>query len=152
MKISFFAFCFLISVATFSQKVEAIKMDKLKEVMSRDSEKVKVINFWASWCGPCVKELPYFDLLSQNNELEVTLVSLDFPENIMKAEKLLEKKGIASDSYLLDESEYIDNIDETWSGAIPATLIFDTEGNRYFYEKSFTKSELVELVKNISQK
>lgn len=137
---------------SYAQKVEVIKMPQLQEIIEGESDQIKVINFWASWCGPCVKELPYFDEISENALVDVTLVSLDFPQDVKKAETILKKKNIATPSFLLDEKNYIDQIDTSWSGAIPATLIVDNKGNRYFSEKAFSKDELVKLIQDITSK
>lgn len=111
-------------------------------------DKIHVINFWATWCAPCVKELPAFEKL--NNEyhsknVEVILVSLDFPnqyENRLKP--FIIEQAIASKIVVLDDVDsnaWIPKISEDWSGAIPATLIY-SKNKRQFYEQSFTYDEL----------
>ncbi len=142
---------FLLQVS-FAQETEPIKMDQLQSMITKEINKVKVINFWASWCGPCVKELPYFEALNNNDLLEVSLVSVDFIEDISKADLMLQKKDIKIDSYLLDEKSFVEEIDKSWSGAIPATLIIDTNGKRYFYEKAFSQEELQKLINGILSK
>lgn len=120
----------------------------LQHLLSRKDEKTYVLNFWATWCKPCIEELPHFeavrDKYSEQN-LEVVLVSLDFPS---RAEQLLipfvEKKELKSTVVLLDDPKqntWIPKVDESWSGAIPATVIFNSE-NRAFYEKSFNFNDL----------
>lgn len=107
-----------------------------------------MVNFWATWCAPCVKELPYFERVNRDykdKNVEVLLVSLDFPKK--KKSKLIpfiQKKKIQSEVVLLDdvnEQFWIADISEEWSGALPATLIY-SKGKRKFYEKSFTEEEL----------
>jgi thiol-disulfide isomerase/thioredoxin len=101
-----------------------------------------VINFWATWCAPCVKELPYFEQLREGNEMKpfkMILVSLDFKSKLEGVKSLIAKKGIESEVVLLADgraSEWIDLVDSTWSGAIPATLVIKNN-KRYFYEKSY---------------
>jgi thiol-disulfide isomerase/thioredoxin len=101
-----------------------------------------VINFWATWCAPCVKELPYFEQLRERNEMKpfkMILVSLDFKSKLEGVKSLIAKKGIESEVVLLADgraSEWIDLVDSTWSGAIPATLVIKNN-KRYFYEKSY---------------
>ena len=101
-----------------------------------------VINFWATWCAPCVKELPYFEQLREGNEMKpfkMILVSLDFKSKLEGVKSLIAKKGIESEVVLLADgraSEWIDLVDSTWSGAIPATLVIKSN-ERYFYEKSY---------------
>ena len=101
-----------------------------------------VINFWARWCAPCVKELPYFEQLREGNEMKpfkMILVSLDFKSKLEGVKSLIAKKGIESEVVVLADgraSEWIDLVDSTWSGAIPATLVIKNN-KRYFYEKSY---------------
>ncbi|MFT6865759.1 MAG: thiol-disulfide isomerase/thioredoxin [Cyclobacteriaceae bacterium] len=152
MKLFTLVLSLLIYSAAYSQQIQVIKLDQLQQVIDIKTDKVKVINFWASWCGPCVQELPYFDALVKNAQLEVSLVSVDFIQDIEKANTLLRKKGIKSSSYLLDEKSFVAEIESSWSGAIPATLILDTNGTRYFYEQAFTELELQELVNSIISK
>ena len=122
--------------------------DGLQGLLTRSDDKTYVVNFWATWCKPCVKELPYFEELNakyDSEQVEVVLVSLDFPS---RAQELLipfvEERGLKSDVLLLDDPKmntWIPKVDEQWSGAIPATVIFN-RNKRAFYEKSFNFKEL----------
>jgi thiol-disulfide isomerase/thioredoxin len=140
----------------FSQKADIISLPDLEEIINQQSNDIKVINFWATWCRPCVKELPYIDNLSRNIEdkkIDVVLVSLDFAEDFeKKLLPFLQKREIKSQVKLLDETNYdymIDRIDESWSGAIPATLIIDSQtGRRIFLEKELGDGELEQIISN----
>ena len=121
--------------------------------LNKKDNKVYVINFWATWCAPCVKELPYFEKLNseyKNKNVEVILVSLDFPHLYDKKlkpfikDKKLSSKVIALDD--VDMNTWIPKVDESWSGSIPATIIYKND-NRKFYEQSFTYEELEKEVK-----
>ena len=101
---------------------KAINMEDLKG-------KVVFMNFWATWCAPCVKELPYFEKLNQENpNVKVILVSLDFEKQVEnKLIPFLKKKKIISTSIYLADKDYnswLPKIDKNWSGSIPATVIF----------------------------
>lgn len=120
----------------------------LKPWLNKQDDKVYVVNFWATWCAPCVKELPYFEKVNKeykDKNVEVILVSLDFPKK--KKTKLLPfvaKKNLQSTVLHLDDMDeqfWIADIDKDWSGALPATLIYK-KGQRKFFEKSFTEEEL----------
>lgn len=124
-----------------------------KSFLNRKDDKIYVINFWATWCAPCVKELPYFEKLNavyKNKNVEVLLVSLDFPHLYDKKlkpfikEKKLSSKVIALDD--VDMNSWIPKVDEKWSGSIPATIIYNNNESR-FYEQSFTYQELEKEVK-----
>jgi thiol-disulfide isomerase/thioredoxin len=114
--------------------------------LSIQDDQVHVVNFWATWCVPCVAELPYFEKLnSENPAVEVLLVSLDF-KKFMK-DKLIPfiiENNIKSKVILLDDPDgnnWIPQVDESWSGAIPATVIYN-KNKSAFYEGSFTEESL----------
>ena len=105
-------------------------------------------DFWATWCAPCVKEMPYFEKLSQeykNEKVEVLFVSLDFPhlyESKLKPfikEKKIQSKVIALND--VDMNTWIPKVDENWSGSIPATIIYRNDKSK-FYEQTFTYEAL----------
>lgn len=131
-----------------------MKLGDLQQLISGDGASVQVINFWATWCGPCVKELPYFEKLNAENRpgVRVTLVSmdLDLDPNPAKVNAFIKRRGLRSEVLLLDAQDpnaYIDKIDGRWSGALPATLIVDHKtGERVFIERSLHEGELEELL------
>lgn len=132
------------------QLEKVIRFRELEEYIATSADdKVKVINFWATWCAPCVKELPFIDSLRNTyspDEVEVLLVSLDFPDELAKVNTFLQRKKIGSTVWLLDESDpnlFIDKVDPSWSGAIPATLLIrNSTDKRTFLEGELTKEEL----------
>ena len=108
-----------------------------------DNDSVYVINFWATWCAPCVKELPYFEELNEkysNKSFKQILVSLDAPKKLeSKVIPFIEKNNIKSEVVLLADGKYnswIDKVDPRWSGAIPITLIIKGK-EKLFYEQEF---------------
>ena len=128
--------------------IEVVDFDGLYSKIDLSVDKTYVINFWATWCAPCVKELPHFEEV--NNELkykntEVILVSLDFPSQIeSKLKPYLKKNKIKSKVILLDDSKmntWVPKVSEQWDGGIPATLIVNAS-NYNFYPKPFKKEEL----------
>ena len=136
------------------QDLEIVKFDQLQQYIQKKDSKVKVINFWATWCKPCVEELPYFEQAHQKhqqNGIEVLLVSFDFPSQLeTRVKPFLAKHNVQSPVVLLDETDFnsfIDKVDPTWSGAIPATLIVDgNNGTRQFFEKQFKEGELEQMI------
>lgn len=147
------AVCLFWANEVFSQKGEmkVIKVPELEQLMVQaDSKKLTIINFWATWCKPCVKELPYF-VKAQNQFPDVNFIymSIDFSENVAKAEKFAQKKELDPEGlYLIDDVDYnswIDKVSPEWTGAIPATL-FILDGKKILYEKEFHEGELQELI------
>lgn len=147
-------FIFTLNTSAIAQDVAVFeKYDELEKALFKENDTLYVVNFWATWCAPCVKELPYFETFSKENnhqKVKVILVSLDFEKQ--KDSKLLpflKKKKITSDVVLLLEKDYnnwLPKVDENWSGSIPATLLI--KGNkRQFVEKEFeSANELKEYI------
>lgn len=120
--------------------------DLLKRTKNKDT--TYVVNFWATWCKPCVQELPAFDSLlaiTNKSPIKIILVSLDFKEDIdTKLKPFISTKNIKCQVVLLDElngNDYINLISEKWSGAIPATQI-KHNSNIKFVEKKIHLQEL----------
>ena len=120
----------------------------LEPFLNKTDGKTYVVNFWATWCAPCIKELPHFEKLNDiysNQDVEVLLVSLDFPKQydsklkpFIKEHKLKSKVVALND---VDANSWIPKVSEDWSGAIPATLIYNNN-KRQFYEQSFDYEQL----------
>jgi len=130
-----------------NKEIEVYDFEQLDSVFSSVTDKIVVVNFWATWCKPCIAELPYFETLQQNhkNSVKVFLVSLDFANKLeSQLIPFVKKKQLETQVILLDdpyENEWIPKVDTTWTGAIPATLIIHKSG-RVFYERAFSKDEL----------
>ena len=136
-----------------AQTVPSLSYAELKPLLDQSDDKVHVVNFWATWCAPCIKELPYFEALNKRKNIEVLLVSLDFPKHkqsrllpFINNNKLQSKVVLLDDA---DENYWINDINANWSGAIPATLIYNSQ-KRDFYERSFTKNELLKIVESFN--
>jgi thiol-disulfide isomerase/thioredoxin len=135
-------------------KVITIDQKGLKEVTLPLDKKIKVINFWATWCAPCVEELPYFEKLGAKYEdkLEVILISLDDVKNIKSTvEPFLKNNQIKSKVLLLDDpyaAEWIPLVDTHWDGAIPVTLIV-SKNKKQFYNKALSYDELEDAIEKL---
>lgn len=127
--------------------IEVYDFNELENFLKSEDDMLLVVNFWATWCKPCIEELPYFEALQENHKskVKVILVSLDFPNKLESQLKpFVNRKELKSQVILLDdpyENEWIPKVDASWSGAIPATLMI-YKGKKAFYERSFTMEEL----------
>jgi thiol-disulfide isomerase/thioredoxin len=117
------------------------------------NDSIYVVNFWATWCAPCVKELPHFEKLNaqyKGQKVKVILVSLDMNKQVETSlMPFIKKKKLQSQVVHLhdpDADAWISKVDPTWSGAIPATVIYNKD-KRKFYEQSFTYEQLETEVK-----
>jgi len=118
--------------------------DFAKNILIED-ENVYVINFWATWCAPCIKELPYFEKLNaENKNVKVILVSLDSKKDLdKKLIPFIEKRKLKSKVLLLADKDYnswLSKVDADWSGAIPATLLLNGK-KKQFAERDFENFE-----------
>ena len=136
-------------------KVPVYNFKDFEPILHKNNDTTYVINFWATWCKPCVKELPYFEELQTTYETEkvkVILTSLDMESQIdSKLKPFIIKNNIKSKVVVLDDPDanaWISKIDSSWSGAIPATLIYKNNKKK-FYEQSFTYKSLEGALKII---
>lgn len=146
----------LLILAAYSAnaQVKLLTLNELEQRVAKGNDTTYVVNFWATWCGPCVEELPYFEKLNNENAkkpFKVILMSLDFKSKL-KTDVIpfVAKHKIKSEVYLvneIDQQKFIDRVDKNWSGALPATLILNTDKKvRAFYEQAFTYEQLVKTI------
>ncbi len=144
-----FIFFILATHSVVAQSARIIKLPELRQMISKKSDDIHIINFWATWCAPCVKELPLFEKINdERKDVKVTLVSLDLDldSNPEKVYKFIARKNLRSEVLLLDERDpnsWIDKVDPRWTGALPATIILDHKtGKRIFIGRSLQEGEL----------
>ena len=143
----------------YGQGGELVKLEGLQQMIQNEKEQVQVVNFWATWCAPCIKELPLLEKLNADRkDVRVRLVSMDMdldpdPE---KVRKFVARKKIVSQVLILDErnpNQWIDKVDKNWSGALPATLVVNNKtGKRKFVERELHEGELESLIAEVQLK
>jgi thiol-disulfide isomerase/thioredoxin len=142
-----------------SLTIPVLTYDQLKPLLQVENDTTYVVNFWATWCAPCVKELPYFielDAMYKDRPFRLLLVSLDFKKDyVNKLQPFVTERGIGSNVVVLEDNRanyWISDIHTTWGGAIPATMVFKGQ-KREFYERTFDHvrelSDIVEPFLNL---
>ncbi len=147
---------FLIAFSCNAQ-VKLLTLNELEQRIAKGKDTTYVVNFWATWCGPCVEELPYFEKLSKefkSKPVKVILMSLDFKSKLQKeVVPFVKKHQLTTEVYVVNEADqqaFIDRVDKKWSGAIPATWFINTDKKiKTFYEKEFTYSSLTNTLINL---
>ena len=130
-KIFLIILSFFISHFIFGQEIKRVKVTEVSKLFD-ESKTPLIINFWATWCKPCMEEIPYFLEEIKNNRkdsLTIILVSLDFKEVFPAGiSSVAKKRKFNAPIVWLDETNadyFCPKIDEKWSGAIPATLFIN---------------------------
>ena len=114
--------------------LETIDEAGLKELISNKSDKLRLINVWATWCGPCVTEFPDFMTMHhmyRGRDFEFVSVSADNPDKKEKALKFLQGKFASNKNYIFnveDKYKLIEAIDPKWQGALPYTILVEPGG------------------------
>ena len=134
---------------------ESVSIQTFDQRLAAGADTVFVVNFWATWCAPCIRELPHFDALQKEyagKKLKVLLVSVDAPSRAKTAlNAFLDDRNMLCEVLHLNESkphEYIDRIAPQWSGSIPATLVIPpSPGKRLFHEGEMSLNELHHWIK-----
>jgi thiol-disulfide isomerase/thioredoxin len=121
-----------------------VKWSAIDTLFKATSDTTYIVNFWATWCRPCVQELPHFEELSRNyasQKVRILLISMDFVKDMEdRVIPFVERMKLSNTVWLLNEpnaNSWIERVDPTWSGALPATLIINTaRSKRVFFEKA----------------
>jgi len=141
-----------------AQTIPAWKITALEERIQK-SDSTVIVNFWATWCKPCLGEIPYFETLAakyKEKGVKLLLVSLDMKEDYPKAiAATIQKRKFVSEVVWLNETNadyFCPKIDNSWSGALPATLLINNKkGYRKFFEESIPEEKLEqEIIKLIT--
>jgi len=149
-----FSFLLVLGLPLAAQDIPFIKADQLTAWKTSNADTVFVLNFWATWCAPCVAELPDFDKLTReyaDKPVQVVLISTDFRRDVDKRLKpFVERNDIESQVVFIDErtpNDWIDLVSTEWTGSIPATLIVRKNRDfEVFFEKQIHYEELEQAV------
>jgi thiol-disulfide isomerase/thioredoxin len=148
--IAIFLFMASSTLCLQSQNIKKVYFDVFEKELKEDISNTYIVNFWATWCKPCVEELPEFEKLSEhykNSNVKVILMNLDYTSKLESLVlPLLKRKNIKSIVYHLldtDPNLWIDRVEKKWGGALPATIIFKPGMKSiYFTEGKITFEEI----------
>jgi len=137
--------CLLLQAAAYPQLVRKMKAEELNAYIAK-SEKPLVVSFWATWCGSCIEEIPYFITTIKakyKDDVELVLVSLDIKSYYpKKIRDFVVKRNFTVPVIWMNETNadvFCPAIDPQWSGAIPSTLMVNNKKQyRKFYEVRMT--------------
>jgi thiol-disulfide isomerase/thioredoxin len=144
--------CFGTESNAQNRKVAVLNFSTFEEYLHQNSDTLYIINFWATWCGPCRRELPAFERIHKTyaqEKVKVLLVSLDFPSNLeYTLYAFLKTNQITAPVVLLNEPDanaWIDKVDPSWTGSLPATLMYQGITRR-FQEKELSYQDIVDSI------
>jgi thiol-disulfide isomerase/thioredoxin len=134
------------------KKIRVLNFDQLEPYLHFRNDTVYLVNFWATWCAPCIAELPAIKAIENkysDKKFKVLLVSLDMPRQLdSRLIPFVLSNQITSDVFLLDDpnqNRWIDKVSREWSGEIPFTVIYGKDF-RDSYTQSFSYQTLDSIV------
>lgn len=164
MKVNIFSKIFIVCLFSFfrvNANAQTVKKVSIDEVMAMvDSSKTPiVVNFWATWCGPCVEELPYIEKqvqLFKNKNVKLLLVSLDFEDDyqrvLPKFSKTMKLKGEVVWLNETDADQFCPKVDKKWEGVIPVTLMVNKATMyRKFYVGGLSEKQIEKALTDLTK-
>ena len=152
--------CLAVMSFTSNSQLPKWKITDVENYIKTKKDQVLVINFWATFCKPCIAEIPFFIRITnqyKKDKVKLLLVSLDLPSYYpKKIAAFAKKQKFTADITWLNETNadyFCPRVDSSWSGSIPATLIVNTKtGYRKFMEEEMEAADFErELKKAIGE-
>jgi thiol-disulfide isomerase/thioredoxin len=150
------AWFLLVTSIVFSQTIKKVKITEVEEYI-KNSDHPLVVNCWATWCAPCIEEIPYFmETVKKysDQKVELLLLSLDFPTSYPnKILELIKKKKFEATFFWLNETNadyFCPKVDPKWDGTLPSTLLVNNKtGYRQFFGRPMTDRQVELEVKKL---
>ncbi len=142
-------------ISFFAEAQSAVPVFDFSQYQNRVQQKddtLYVVNFWATWCKPCVTELPFFEQAAQafsQQPVKIILVSQDAKTRAVQVNEFLKKNNYTSETIILSAGNpnvWIDKIDSSWSGTIPVTLFYKNGTKVYFHEGDYASFDELEKI------
>jgi thiol-disulfide isomerase/thioredoxin len=157
MKYLLFVLLFGLMLDAQAQQIKTVTPDWIDGINASKNDTLYIVNFWATWCKPCVEELPYFEQLADscaNKKVKIYLVTNDMRKDIAtRVTDFIKVKKLTQQVVFINEvnaDKWINKVSEEWSGAIPATLMVKGDtGFKHFKEGELTFEELQLLVNQV---
>lgn len=138
--------------------LKKIDFNEFQSIVNQQDDVLYVVNFWATWCRPCIEEIPGFMEVNRkfadNPKFKMVLISLDY-KNLLdtRVKKFVRKHNIITDVYLLDDEkstlELLPEIDLDWNGAIPSTAFYKNGQKLLFHQGFMNQYELEDTVDDL---
>ncbi len=146
----FLVIAVFIPAISSAQEVQSLSFNQLNEILNNNNGKTRVINLWATWCKPCVEELPSFVKAEESPDYKNTefiFVSVDFQSQAEKVKEKVKELKMRGTLVHLNEkgNEWIEKLDNDWSGAIPYTIMILPNGKRIYHYDWFENYDALKI-------
>lgn len=140
---------FLLQQSVSAQSIRKLKIGELQKMIDTSTVPL-VVNFWATWCAPCIHEIPWFEKTIagfSDKKVRLVLVSIDFPGEYPKGIfDFVKTNHYTSQVIWLNETNsdmFCPKIDKSWDGSIPVTLMVNNKKQyRQFYKQQLPEAKL----------
>ncbi len=146
----------LLLTTSFAQDIKVVKIEELKKEYIKTNDTTYIVNFFATWCGPCLQEMPIVNKFYQSTKdkkIQLLFVSLDGGIAPAKLAKFIKKQKMEASVFVLNESSdfsWLPYIDSRWQGSIPATMIVNSSKKvKAFFETPMENGQLEFYLKKL---
>jgi thiol-disulfide isomerase/thioredoxin len=147
----FCCFLFVIGSTSAQNTLPSVKIGDIVAELQKQDDTTRVVNLWATWCAPCVKELPHFiaeQQASKDKKLKIILLAVEDKKATVEA--FIKRKNYTANFAFLDETDankWIPQINPDWEGEIPVTLVVNNAKKiKHFHSGDLTAEALKELI------